>query len=85
VTLCGHTIRLNYTGAPDSQVNGTGHLIDAFPDDDICWACVRALGDLSHLAFAHPQTEDRDDGSLEDAVRGEPDQLLIPQRSTPQQ
>jgi hypothetical protein len=63
VTLCGHTIRLNYTGAPDSTVNGNGHLVDAFPDDGICWACVKALGDLSRLAFAHPQTEEQDDGS----------------------
>jgi hypothetical protein len=63
VTICGQTIRLNYTGAPDSKVNGNGHLVDCFPDDDICRACVKALGDLSDLAFAHPQPEDRADGS----------------------
>jgi hypothetical protein len=63
VAICGQTIRLNYTGAPDGKGNGNGHQVGAFADDDICWACVKALGDLSHLAFAHPQPEDQADGS----------------------
>lgn len=49
--LCGTRLRHGWPGEP-------GEPVDEFGDNDLCVACVRALGDQSVRAFEHPQPGD---------------------------
>lgn len=49
--LCGTRLRHTWPGAP-------GQPVSEFPDENLCRACVRALGDQSVRAFGHPQPGD---------------------------
>lgn len=49
LTLCGWIARTS--PAFDD------HYVEAFPDDSLCHACHKALGDQAHLAFEHEQFE----------------------------
>jgi hypothetical protein len=46
--LCGTRLRHTWPGAP-------GQPVSELPDENLCRACVRALGDQSVRAFEHPQ------------------------------
>jgi hypothetical protein len=49
--LCGTRLHHTWPGAP-------GRLVSVFPDESLCRACVRALGDQSVRAFEHPQPDE---------------------------
>jgi hypothetical protein len=44
--------------APPHLAGGPGQPVSSFPDEALCAACVRALGDQSVRAFEHPQPGD---------------------------
>ncbi len=52
--LCGARLRHTWPGAP-------GQPVSEFPDDKLCRACVRALGDQAVRAFEHPQPKSAPD------------------------
>jgi hypothetical protein len=49
--LCGTRLRHTWPGA-------AGQPVSEFPDENLCRAGVRALGDQSVRAFEHPQPGD---------------------------
>ncbi len=49
-TLCGFTARVYLDGRGDDEI------VRTFADEDLCWACHRALGPEHEVrAFEHPQ------------------------------
>jgi hypothetical protein len=52
--LCGTKLRCSWPGAP-------GQPLSEFPDEKLCRACVRVLGDQGARAFEHPQPRSAQD------------------------
>lgn len=58
--LCGRTVMV--TGAEDAADRARWAVrVSEFPDEQLCAACVAAMGDQSPRAFEHPQTDEEDD------------------------
>lgn len=52
--LCGFRALVGMTGSPEID---RADFVTTFPDEDLCAACIRAMGDDSWRAFEHPVSD----------------------------